>query len=203
MNVKPLDAYRKYVALKLHFNSEKYDYFSAKGAVRIKQETFDKRNDQYKFKKLAKIHTPESLEKLVVANLLHDKETWVGDLLGQEARDRMLKRQKVEQSLSYVFCEDLNFLIARILLDKEQIFAITEDGVRPGLLKYAMQGQIQLESYIIIMDILHLQKKYEKVLKDDIIWQDFNMKCLKYKPFLKYDRERMFNLLKENIKRIE
>ncbi len=193
MNVKPFDAYKKYVALKLHFNSEKYDYFKLNGAVKIKLETFNKRNDKYKFQKLAKIHTPETLEKIIVANLLSNKDLWVGDLLTPEARQRLAERQKIEQSLTYFFSEDVKFLLSKAE-EGEKIFV---GKGKLGLVKHAMQGSINLESFIILTDILKLMPKLEKSLSDDITWQDFKMTATKYKPFLKYDKEKLKDILKK------
>ena len=47
------DVYKTYLALKLHFTKDKYNYFTFNGKSRASQSAFDKRKDRYFFKKLA------------------------------------------------------------------------------------------------------------------------------------------------------
>ena len=44
----PFEAYKTYSALKLHFTTD-YNYFQYNGSVRLKQESFEKRNDKVFF----------------------------------------------------------------------------------------------------------------------------------------------------------
>lgn len=196
--VTPFDAYKKYVALKLHFNSEKYDYFRMKGVVRANISTFQARNDHYKFQKLARVHTPESLEKLLVANFVKNKDLWVGDVLSPEARDNLAQRTKIEESLAYIFQQDAEFIFQK---KKEHESLFTVKG-RPGLVKYTMQEAIALESYIILCDILNLTGKFNKDTHSDPAWEEFSLRSRKYAPFVKYDKEKFTQILKTAYKNV-
>ena len=44
------DVYKTYLALKLHFTKDKYNYFTFNGKSRASQSAFDKRKDRYFFK---------------------------------------------------------------------------------------------------------------------------------------------------------
>jgi hypothetical protein len=46
-------AYKYFMAVKLHFTTEKYDLFEKRGRVSGTQATFEKRNDRGLFEKLA------------------------------------------------------------------------------------------------------------------------------------------------------
>jgi hypothetical protein len=41
---------------------------------------------------------------------------------------------------------------------------------------------------------------WEKEIYDDIVWPNFKMKCVKYRPFLYYEKEKFKEILKEKIK---
>jgi hypothetical protein len=41
---------------------------------------------------------------------------------------------------------------------------------------------------------------WSKKIEDDIIWPNWEMKILKYKPFLNYDKVKFKAILKEKIK---
>ena len=48
----PFEVYKQYVAVKLHFNNEKYDYIKCNGRTKnITQNSFAKRRDKYYFEK--------------------------------------------------------------------------------------------------------------------------------------------------------
>jgi hypothetical protein len=42
--------------------------------------------------------------------------------------------------------------------------------------------------------------QYLKKIDDDIIWPDFKMRCLKYTPFIRYDKEKYLHILKKRIR---
>ena len=46
-------AYRYYLAIKLHFTTDKFDVFQNRGNVKGTREAFNARNDRYIFEKLA------------------------------------------------------------------------------------------------------------------------------------------------------
>ena len=64
------DAYKIYLAFKLHFTSEKYDITKTKGAVKFKKESFYKRQDQLSFQRLAEEFTDDTLPKFFKINLI-------------------------------------------------------------------------------------------------------------------------------------
>mgnify|MGYP003511032377 CR=1 FL=1 len=65
------DCYRKYLALKIHFKRENYDYVRFNGNTKLKTGTFEKRNDKNLFVKVAKDYdTEEKLENFLISNIL-------------------------------------------------------------------------------------------------------------------------------------
>jgi hypothetical protein len=63
------EAYKDYLALRNHFNNEKYDYFLYNGKVSGSVASFEKRKDRFFFEKLAKHRDPHGL---MVANFVYN-----------------------------------------------------------------------------------------------------------------------------------
>ena len=53
MRMNEFEAYKHYLALKLHFSSD-YDYFKYNGKTNATQQSFEKRKDRFRFSKLAR-----------------------------------------------------------------------------------------------------------------------------------------------------
>jgi hypothetical protein len=62
-------AYRYYLAIKLHFTSDKFNVFENRGNVKGTREAFTARNDRYIFEKLAnKYNDDREIIQFFVAN---------------------------------------------------------------------------------------------------------------------------------------
>jgi hypothetical protein len=60
-----------------------------------------------------------------------------------------------------------------------------------------MQEEIQLETIVILDSILGFVERENNKITDTIIWPDIYRKIMKYKPFVKFDRNKCLNLLKK------
>ena len=102
------ETFEIYQALKLHFTSDSYDFFKYNGKTNVSVTAFENRKDKYHFYKLSrKCTNKDDLINFIVANFVEDEKSWVGNLLVEEADMNYRKRQKVIQSLSYTFENDL------------------------------------------------------------------------------------------------
>ena len=92
-------AYRYYLALKLHFTSEKFNVFENRGNVKGSREAFEARNDRYIFEKLArKIGNDRDIIQFFVANFAYGNESAI--YAGQEADDNLGEWNKRKQSIN-------------------------------------------------------------------------------------------------------
>lgn len=181
-----LEAYKVYVALKNHFTSKTYDYFKYGGRTKVGARSFDKRPDKYFFHKLAK---RKDVVDYLVANFTYNDNTsaWIGNLLNNNESDKCyLKLIKTRESLSYVFANDLDRL--NPIFDAN--FSI-EDGQHPSLLKLYLRHEINIETLIILDDLVGYMSKWNKRIEEDILWPSVYLKCNKYRPFFQYDRDKM------------
>lgn len=196
MTVTPFEAYKKYVALKLHFSNSKYDYFKFNGDVKVSKDSFEKRNDKAFFYRLAKKYKPEELESYLVSNFLDDPQNWIGDIITNEGEDTLAAWQKKMQSLTYNFKQDMVRLHDG---DKFDYYFVCDQGQHPYILDIVMgKDDFSIESFIIMNKILNFFPQFDRRIKPDLVWKDFKNQCVKYEPFLKgVDVEKCKKIMKE------
>lgn len=183
------EAYKHYLALKSHFTSKTYDYFKYNGAVKAKRESFEARNDKYFFQKLSK---RKDITEFLVSLFVHgNKDMWIGDIVrNEESEQTFLKSQKVKQSLTYVFMNDLE----KFNEDLVSSFVV-EEGQHPHALKLLMSDEIHIETFIILNDIMRFTPSWNRQIEEQIIWPSVRQKCKKYQPFIEYDKEKCKNIV--------
>lgn len=194
----PYEVFGIYQALKLHFTQESYDFHKYNGKSRISLDAFDKRKDKWHFAKLSrKFNDRDECVDFIVANLLDDNQKWVGNLLMAEADEIYKGRQKVIQSLSYVFENDCRHLFEDVSNPNDVIKVA--DGDYPVLLKKTMQKVVQPETLCVLNRILGFLPNWSKQINDTIVWPNYRMKILKYSDFLLLDTNKYKMILKKII----
>ena len=58
---------------------------------------------------------------------------------------------------------------------------------------------VSFETLVLINDFIPFTDKFDKYLSDDVIWSKISLKIRKYKPFLKYPKDKVKHILKEKI----
>ena len=134
---------------------------------------------------------------MLFRSFLKSSKLWAGDLLSEDADSEFKLWLKVQQSLTYIFEQDLNHLFD--LVDRPDDLLKVEDGQYPLLYNQYLQDSIYLETVVILDDVLNFFPMWEKKIEDDIVFPDFLFKCKKYKPFLHYDKLKFKTLLKDRI----
>ena len=92
-----------YLAVKLHFTNEKYNFFSGSGKAKIGVDAFQKRKDKYLFHKLARKLDDAEVVPFLVSNFVYSGQTWTRTLLDEDASEIYTNWKKNVESLSYVF----------------------------------------------------------------------------------------------------
>jgi len=72
--------------------------------------------------------------------------------------------------LTYVFENDIIGLLGDD--DPEQMLAVI-DGQHPNLLREVMSGSIQIETMVILNDIMNFFPMWNRKISDDIIWPNW------------------------------
>ena len=193
-------AFALFNAIKLHFTSDSYDYFKYGGKTSISKDSFTNRKDKYTFYKLSRKYNLQDLRDFYVSNFLVKDVNWVGDIANAEGEENHKMWQKRTQRLTYEFEQD----IIRILeqADNPDELVLVPSGGYPALLLGAMQDKICIETLVILDDIMNFFPMWSKKISDDIVWPTYHRKCLRYKPFIQYDKEKFKTILKESIKEL-
>lgn len=188
------EAFGIYQALKLHFTTDSYDFFKYNGKTNVSVTAFENRKDKYHFYKLSRKYTnKEDLINFIVANLVEDETSWVGNLLTEESDNNFRKRQKVIQSLSYTFENDCKDLFDDC---KEPNELLSTNGDYPILLTKTLQKDIQIETLCLLNQILNFLPMWDKKITDTIRWPEYRRKLLKYTAFLPKDSVKYKLILK-------
>jgi hypothetical protein len=182
--------YKMYIALKLHFTTDNYDVIAQKGKVRASRQAFAKRKDLYSIKKVSKTYSDEEVANFLIANFTSG-DRW-GGLFDSEASERYQEWKKRTESLTYIFTNDLEILMLE--LEKENIsiedaFKITKSQ-HPYIIKAFLRKTITLETLVILEKIFPFTGYFDKNIGDDVMWPDISRLIRKYKPFLRFDKEK-------------
>lgn len=189
----PLETYQSYLALKLHFGG-KYDYFKYGGKTSATLSAFEKRKDKFKFVKLSqKLSDPQILD-YYLANFIRGKE-WIGDF----DQKNWLEHKKVNQSLEYVYKNDIEKLLT--LVENFDILFKVGEGNHPKLVKAYLGKKISLETLVILEKVLEYRKQFDAKISETYVWPKVSLLIKKYEPFLDIDarafRLKTLTLVKE------
>ena len=179
------ETYKKYLAIKLHFTKDDYDFFKYNGETNAKYETFIQRNDRYFFVKAGRKYGNHIVDYFV-SNFVSNKSPYIKDM----NNDVYLDRQKRIDGLTYYFERDMEQLLRKSEQNFNKIFKVTR-GQHPILVKTYLAKRVSLETLCILNDLLNYTKNFSKEIKETIIWPTLNRKIKKYGPFLTYNKERM------------
>lgn len=186
------DVYRTYLAIKLHFSKDNFDFFKCgTGKAKASLEAFEKRKDKYFFKKLATKFNQDELIRYFVAHFAQNEDTWIGDISKIEHSSVYSEWQKKIQSMSFIFSNDVDTLLKDT--DFEGIFKITT--THPPLLKKYLSKSITLETLVIFNQLLNYVKDFDKTIQDPVVWPELRKRVLKYEPFLSVDKPKYKQIL--------
>lgn len=188
----PFEAYKLYLAIKMHFTSPQYDFFKYHGKVNAKIQTFETRKDRFHFAKLARHKDPTGY---LVAQFSSGNTTgWVGELFTEEAERTYTQYLARQQSVGYNF----NVELERLSGDFLSHFKV-RDGQHPQLLVLFKRGNVSIETMVILNNLLNFFPIWDRKINDTIIWPGIRDRCVKFSPFLQYDRAKTSKAIKEII----
>lgn len=183
-----LQAYQLYLALKLHFTSDSYDYFKYGGKVRpVQQSKFDVRKDRYQFEKLARHPDPVSL---LVSNFIVGDLRWIGNI----NIDYYTQWQKRNQSLSYLFQTE----VQQLATDFNSHFIVRKNE-HPRLLVLYGQGAVSIETVVILNRIIRCFNYWNANISEKVVWPQLERRFRKYDPFLKVELDKYKQILQTTI----
>lgn len=186
MQKSAFELFQNYLSLKLHFTKDNYNYFTYGGKTNAKIESFEKRKDKYYFEKLSRKDDPE---KILLSNILDNPNKWIGEFFDSKAHAEF---EKVEQSLTYRFTQDLGLLLENF----NDNFSV-KSGQRPHLLKLYDQGQISTHTMTILNMIVNYIPYWDKKISDTIVYPKTRLRIVKLQPFLSVDIKKFKKIAKD------
>ena len=180
--MEPIDVYLMYCAMKAHFSKNNYDFHKYGGKTKVSRDSFWKRKDKYFFVKLAKKHDDrDSIQDYLVSNFIRDRRGYIANF-----NDENYKVWKDRKTDFYnIFFDELRPLVK----DFEPLFQ-TKNNNHPKLLKEFLGDRVSLETLIILDDLVDFSKRWDRELKEDIVWPDLKKLMKNYKGFLTIDKNR-------------
>lgn len=186
--------YKYYLALKLHFTTDKYDVIKQKGKVRASRQAFAKRSDLFAINKIAKKYKDEEVANFLIANFVSG-DRW-GGVFDMDAKETYLAWKKRVESLTYTFNKDLDTI--ELEMEQNQIIDpfIVFKHTHPYIIKAYLRKSITIETLVILDGLFNLIERYDKEINDTIVYPDISRLIKKYRPFLKYDLEKFNGLFR-------
>jgi len=186
--MNPYEAFNLHRALLSHITTS-YDYHKYNGKVKfVHPDKFKARKDFYFYVKLAK---QKNVFQYCLANMITGK-TWVGDIVTADGQKIYKDWQKRQQSLSYIFKEELDKIPN--LIESLKV----KDSQQPEILKMYFRRLISLETLVILLDLLDLIPTWDSRI-DDPLWGGLSFTIKKYLTFFEYDKEKMKTIILQKL----
>ena len=193
------DVYKTYLAVKLHFASDTYDYYKYDGKVNAKLDTFTKRKDRYFFHKLSTRYAETDILDFFVANFLADSKRWIGNLLANDGRDVYLDYKKRKEAFAYHFkqeCGTIAIDLGRRNISFNDGF-IPPDGQHPRVLRLLIQRKISYQTAVVLDHFLGFTKNWDKEITEKVVWPEISLKVTRVKPFVNFNVTECKLIMKE------
>ena len=190
------DLYCTYQAIKLHFNSENYNFFQYDGKTRVSVDAFQKRRDKFLFHRLARKYRDDEMVPFLVSNFVHSDDNWTKSLLEEEAESTYREWKRKTDSMSKIYVEDLEKIASKDNFN--ELFKV-EDGQFPKVLTVFLQNDVTIETMVILNNIFDFIRIWDKKISDDIIYPKVSRRIRKYGSFLNVNVDKYKNLTKETL----
>jgi len=185
-----------FFALRNHFTKESYDYFLYNGKVSASKDSFLNHRDKFKYQRLSRLVSESEMKDFLVANILAGKK-WVGEFLDDNAEDIYRQYLKRNQSLTYMFSNELDKLFDKVD-DVNDLFRV-KDNEYPVILNAYLGNEVSIETMVILNRFIGFFDKFDEKLKDDYIWEKNRLLLRKYEPFVHFDKEKIKSVLKQKV----
>lgn len=196
MNMEPYEVYRYYLALRLHFTTDKYDVIKQQGRVRASKQAFMKRNDLLAIRRVAENYSDKEIVDFLVANFTSG-DRW-GGVFDIDAKERYTNWKKRIESMSYTFEKEvrsINSFCINKNTEFSNIFSTAKDQ-HPYIIKMYLRGDVSIETLVILNKLLDYVPALDEKLSKDVVWPDVSRIIKKYTPFLTISKEKYGRILR-------
>ena len=200
MIMEPYDVYRSYLALKLHFTTDKYNVIEQKGRVRASRQSFFKRTDLFNIKKIASEYSDSEVVDFLIANFVSG-DRW-GGVFDSEARSNYLSWKKRIESITYTFEKDIDKISFEAEKKQERFidYFRSFNSQLPKVINMYLRNDVSVETLVILNKLNNYTDKLDQQLSDNIIWPDISRLIKKYSPFLNINKQKYDDIIRRRLR---
>lgn len=199
MIMEPYQVYKYYLALRLHFTTDKYDVIKQQGRVRGSKVAFYKRKDLLAIRRVAENYSDKEIVEFLVSNFISG-DRW-GGVFDLDAKDRYTQWKKRIESLTYTFKNDL--IKINNACEKQNITFYNSlkaiNNQHPLIIKLYLRNDVSIETLVILNKLVEFVSELDDNLKGDLVWPDLSRTIKKYEPFLNFNKEKYERLYRREV----
>lgn len=188
-NDKAINAYRMYLAVKLHFMSDSYNITDHKDNVRVSYKKFAERNQQSLYEKFAdKFDNKRDMAQYLIANFAYGAWGKTDIVFGTAEADQNINEwNRRKQSITQVLKDDLSKIRLHFESNNMSVVGDLESKYPciPQLFQMYLGNHITIETLVMI-------DKYHPFLDTwkynlATLFKDEIRRVVKVRPFIKFD----------------
>jgi hypothetical protein len=188
--MEPFDAYRYYMAIKLHFESDTYNAIKYHYKTSAKPQSFWKRKDKYYFAKIAKrFNTEQEMIDFYVCHFSRGVK-WVGEMLDADTEFTDWKKRR--ESLTYFIEFDLQTL-SDFHDTFDALFEIGDESPYPRIINYYFQEHIDINTVAVLDRLTGFLDKAK--VNENQLYPEIKSKIQKYGQFIQFDRAKITSVI--------
>lgn len=188
-----MHAYQTFIALKLHFTTDSYDYIKYNGKTRpITEEALKKRKDYNHLRRVERKYA-DNIVDYIVANFVSGQSgLWTTNFSSLQCEKNYVDWKQRHSEFPKLFKADL----AKISAEWNKSLQVVNGG-HPPLLKQYLGKKIHIETVIAMNEILNFLPYWDKQIQDTVIWADVSRMIKKYRPFVKFNLTEVKSIMRE------
>jgi hypothetical protein len=188
LKIKPYDAYCIHNAVRLHFQSEKYDYFRYNGKTRVVQPSeFTKNKQRFDYLRLVrKCPTAIEVQNFCACNYAMDRAWFITKNDTTESLERFSKWKRFYEMPFHFFAKDLSKARDRVIQNQFPANALWNrvGENNPILYDLWLSGEIQTETVCVLDHIMGIFQLWDDSQQYDPCWEDLCFSVPQYTPFV-------------------
>ena len=179
------EAYETYLAVKLHFDRQSYDYFKFNGKTRVTPSSFEKRKDRYFFEKAAaKLSKDHFIHRLLV-QIRDSSAVWIKDIFESDNLTKALVIEDYHKRFPFKFEEDIIKIKTYMLVNSKKLseLMLPSSGYSYIFKRY-VAGDFLPEFVLGLNTAFTMFKTWDKTLEVDPVWSNKHYFLKKYNSFV-------------------
>ena len=198
MKLDELDTFQLYLAIRLHFTSDSYDFFVSKGRVKnTKFETLLGKSYYPVIRKMSSTMTATEIRDYCIANMLVENGAHLFDIestgkrIWQAYKKRKAARPYYFEKDVRTLCGEMSRLGAKSFSDA---FRITPSNEYPFLLLMYLGGHISIDTFSILLSLntCDYLSEWSSAISDQFVFPEVKRQVMKVAPFVKVSDSSIF-----------